>query len=167
MEKEEMLELLFNEKNQLQTLLKCNEYTKKFGLTLSNEDAKVLMNDTKETLVNEQRFEFGEGILAKLIFEFCDSAYISQDNYVATIGKLQEIFYMYKNESLDEVTDDELLQMMKESFEGECQGSLEFLEETILDQFAREVRKDASWLGKNFIRYRERNDDYYMEDEDE
>ena len=50
---------------------------------------------------------------------------------------------MYKNESLDEWTDDELLQYMKEAFDGECQGSLDYLEETCLEKMARDVRRSS------------------------
>ena len=45
----------------------------------------------------QKRVEFGEGIVPKIIYEFCDSNYIDQNNYVDTIIRLQEIFYLYKN----------------------------------------------------------------------
>ena len=88
--------------------------------------------------------EFGEGILKKLILAFCDSSYIYQENYVDTLIRLQEIFYLYKNESMDELTDDELIDYMRESFEEKCQGSLEHLEDTCLEEFAREIRKKTN-----------------------
>lgn len=58
--------------------------------------------------------EFGEGIAPKIIREFCDSNYIDQGNYVESIIRLQEIFYLFKNEMNDEITDDELLHLMSE-----------------------------------------------------
>lgn len=156
MEEKNLLELLSQQANQLEPVLSCNEFTKKFGLILSKEDAEILLQDRKDTLREQQRVEFGEGILPKIIFAFCDSSYIYQENYVATIGQLQEIFYLYKNESLDELSDDELLDYMKESFEGECQGALEYLEDTALERFARRMRRNThGFLGK------------YEEDEDE
>ena len=60
--------------------------------------------------------------------------------------RLQESFYLYKNESLDELTDDELLEFMKEAFDGRCQGSLEYLEETVLEEFARNIRREEHGL---------------------
>ena len=109
------------------------------------------MERRKEDLKEQQRIEFGEGILPKLIFTFCDSPYIYQDNYVDTIIRLQEIFYSYKNEVMDELTDDELLDFMKKAFDGECKGSLEYLEETALEQYARNVRKEGeSFFGKYY-----------------
>lgn len=49
---------------------------------------------------------------------------------------------MYKNESLELVTDDELLEFMKEQFDGVCQGSLDYLEDTSLEDYAR-IDKDG------------------------
>ena len=146
MEEENFLDLLMVGKVSIETVRACNEYTRKFGLTLSKEEALVLINDRKESLKEQQRVEFGESILPKLIFTFCDSPYIYQENYVESIGKLQEIFYLFKNESLDELTDDELLDYMKGAFENECQGSLEHLEDTALDRFARNVRRSSRYF---------------------
>lgn len=132
---------LMSEQNQLANVMETNRFTQKFGLSLSDEEAEILVMDRRESLHEQRRVEFGEGILPKLIFAFCDSPYIYQDNYVDTIGRLQDIFYLYKNESMDEATDDELIEFMKEQFEGECQGSLEHLEDTSLEQFARDIRR--------------------------
>lgn len=129
--------------NSLAVALKAaNEYTVKFGLTLSEEETALLVNAQRETLMKERRVEFGEGILPKLIFAFCDSPYIYQDNYVETLERLQEIFYFYKNESMDEYTDDELVDAMKKLFDGPCQGSLDFMEDTGLEKLARIARNN-------------------------
>jgi hypothetical protein len=119
---------------------KCNDYTAKFGVTLTDSDIACLMESRNETLKTLGRIEFGNGILQKLIFQFCDSAYIYQDNYVETLLALQETFYYYKNEALDEITDDELISIMKEYFETECQGSTTYLQETTLEDICRNVR---------------------------
>lgn len=63
--------------------------------------------------------------MKKLLFEFCDSPYLEQEQLAETLAALQEIFYLYKNESLEELTDEELLSYMKEKFDGECRGDLE------------------------------------------
>ena len=68
--------------------------------------------------------------------------YITQDSYVETLCRLQEIFYLFKNESMDLLTDDELLDFMREQFEQTCFGDLDYLESTCLESFAREVRAD-------------------------
>ncbi|SHM12326.1 hypothetical protein SAMN02746066_00887 [Anaerosporobacter mobilis DSM 15930] len=125
---------------QMKDLMACNDYTKQFGIQLSEKEALDLIKERRENLIRQERIEFGEGIITKLIFTFCDSTYIYQDNYVETIQRLQEIFYLYKNESLDELTDDELLEYMKEQLDGKCQGDLDYLEDTALEAFARKIR---------------------------
>ena len=129
-----------DDRTSLAKLNAANEYTEKFGLKLSEEDGSLLLTERKNILKKQERVEFGEGILPKLIFAFCDSPYIYQDNYTDTLGRLQEIFYMYKNETLDEITDDELIEFMKEQFDGPCQGSVDYLEDTSLEVYARNSR---------------------------
>ncbi len=125
---------------QMNELMACNNYTKQFGIQLSEKDAIELMQERRENLIRQERIEFGDGIITKLIFTFCDSPYIYQDNFVDTIERLQETFYLYKNESLDELTDAELIEYMKQQFDGKCQGDLDYLEDTALEAFARKIR---------------------------
>lgn len=129
-----------DDSRQLAAVKAANDYTKRFGLMLTDEDAALLLNERKEVLKNQQRVEFGEGILSRLIFAFCDSPFIYQDNYTDTLGRLQDIFYFYKNESLDGIPDDELIAFMKAEFDGPCQGSLDYLEDTGLEKLARRAR---------------------------
>lgn len=143
--------LKMSEQNQIAQVMKENEYTRRFGLTLSQEEAAELVSRRREDLREQQRIEFGEGILTKLTRMFCDSAYIEPEDYAQTLGRLQEIFYLYKNESMDELTDDELLEYMREKFD-EVEGSLDYLEDTVLDEFARKIRRTTR---KYIGRYRE------------
>jgi len=128
------------QQNQLDEVIKTNQITKRFGLVLTEQDAKLILEERKNALQQQKRVEFGEGIVPKIIYEFCDSSYIDQNNYVDTIIRLQEIFYLYKNEMQDEITDDELLHLMKEQFEIICFGDLEYLESTCLANFAQAIR---------------------------
>ncbi len=109
-------------------------------MTLSEQDAEILAQERKSTLIEQKRVEFGESILPRIIYEFCDSAFISQSNYVESLTRLQEIFFLYKNEMLDEISDEELLNFMKEQFETVCFGDFDYLEGTCLDIFAQAVR---------------------------
>ena len=126
-----------------QEVLRSNEYTCQFGLSLSEQDIEELMIVRRECLQEHQRVEFGKGVLEKLIYAFCDSSYIYQENYVDTLSRLQDIFYLYKNESMDELTDDELIEYMRKSFDETCHGSLDYLEETCLEEFARNIRRST------------------------
>lgn len=140
MEKKNWLELLSKEENAIEAVVDCNQYTGSFNLSLTQEEAKHLVEAKQETLKRQGRMEFGESILPKLIFAFCDSSYIHQENYLETLEGLQDIFFTYKNETMDSITDEELIGYMRDKFEGECGGSLEFLEETILEALARKAR---------------------------
>ncbi len=128
------------EQAQVSQLLETNPYTQKYGLALSPEDAHELMEKRKQTLAYTKRVEFGQGILPKIIYEFCDSAYIHQSDYAETLAGLQDIFFHFKNELLDEVSDEELLHFMKEQFETICEGDLDYLSGTCLPIFAQAVR---------------------------
>ena len=124
----------------LEQVRETNQYTEKYGLTLTPEDTEILQAEKNQILKKERRVEFGESLLPRIIYTFCDSSYISQDEYVDTLVRLQEIFYLYKNEMQDEITDEELLNFMKEQFETVCFGDLQYLEGTCLDIFAQAVR---------------------------
>ena len=129
-----------NRQAQLASVLNTNQYTEEFGLTLTPEEAELLLTERQNTLKEQQRIEFGASILPRLIYEFCDSAYIRQEDYVETLIQLQDIFFLYKNEMLDEITDDELLHFMKEQFETVCYGDLDYLGGTCLELFAQAIR---------------------------
>ncbi len=133
-----------------QTLLEvksCNDYTAKYGLVLSDQEIGELVESRREALQDYGRVELGGGILKKLIMEFADSPYLLQDNYANTLAELQECFYYFKNEALEDITDDDLILLMKKFFDDECQGSVEYLETTILENICRDIRygTDEYW----------------------
>lgn len=142
------LELMMAQ-TQIAQILETNRYTEKFGLVLSSEDAKLLAQSRADALKREQRVEFGAGILPKIIEVFCDSSYIMQDNYSDSLSRLCDIFFLYKNEMLDEITDDELLEFMREQFENVCYGDFDYLEGTCLDIFAQAIRAGYSGHAKS------------------
>lgn len=139
MEQNNWLEMLTTQALKAQ-VLETNRYTLKYGLVLSGEDAALLAQERTAVLRAEKRVEFGQSILPKIIYAFCDSAYIAQDNYCESLIRLQEIFFQYKNEMLDELADDELLNFMREQFEEVCCGDFDYLAGTCLDIFAQAVR---------------------------
>lgn len=139
MEGQNCLEIMGN-RAWLAEVWKTNQYTQQFGLVLSEEDTQQLLAEKNAVLKAQRRVEFGQGILPQIIYAFCDSTFISQGDYVDTLIRLQEIFYLYKNEMQDELTDEELLNFMREQFETVCYGDLNYLEGTCLDLFAQAVR---------------------------
>ena len=128
------------DKLAVEEIEKCNEITSQYGLVLTRADAAELVETRTYALKSNARIEFGGGAIDKLIKEFCDSPHISMHNYVETLNELTEIFYYYKNETLDLIADDDLLKFMKNSFDGKCQGSLELLSGRELYNLARNLR---------------------------
>ena len=130
----------FIEKQAVQEVMKCNELTGRFGLQLNETQALMLVETRSFALKENGRIEFGGGVIDKIINEFCDSPYLSIDNYEETLHELLELFYHYKNETMDLINDDELIEFMKVSFDGDCQGSLELLAGRELYHLARKLR---------------------------
>ena len=67
-------------------------------------------------------------------------------NYEETLYELLEIFYYYKNETLDLIGDDYLVKYMKSAFDGIWQGSLELLSGRELYMSARNLRYGELWI---------------------
>lgn len=132
--------MLLQQQNQLAKVVETNRVTQQYGLSLSEQEAQLIVAERSHALRESRRVEFGEGIIPKIIYEFCDSDFIDQNNYVDTLVRLQDIFYMYKNEMQDEISDDELLHFMREQFDRVCYGDLEYLEGTCLSIFAQAIR---------------------------
>jgi len=146
--------VLLQRENQLARIIDTNQAAEKYGLSLSEREAGLILEERCNALKEQKRVEFWEVITPQIIYEFCDSSFIDQYNYVDTIIRLQEIFYLYKNEMQDEITDAELLHFMKEQFEDICYGDLDYLEGTCLTIFSQAVRagyrkyKDSQGYGE-------------------
>lgn len=137
---------LVNQRKQIEiaNIKKCNEYTSQYGLTLSDTQISNIIERRKDTLKQTGRIELREEIIDKLIKEFCDSPYINQENYAQTLYDLIDIFYEYKNETMELLTDDELISFMKKSFDGIAQGDVEYLSGTIMYQMRENLLKGKS-----------------------
>lgn len=120
-------------------IARCNETASKFGIKLSQSDAVALTAARKKALARTGRVEFAGGIIEKLVFAFCDSPYLDQDGFAQAMEDIIDIFYEFKNDSLDEVDDDEAIAMMKRLFDEECAGSTDALRDD-MGACARNIR---------------------------
>ncbi len=121
-------------------IVACNDKTQEYHLTLSEKDAEMLIATKNEVLRKNSRVEFGGNVISKLILGFYDSPYFSQHNYAETIDDLIETFYYYKNETLDEISDNDLIQLMRELFDKRCYGSIELLQNRELERISHNVK---------------------------
>lgn len=128
----------------LTELLKTNETTQKYGLVLTAQQAHEILLARNRALASHGRLELGNETVKKIIAAFCTSAYIYQDEYADIISELVEVFYYMKNETEDYISDDELIEIMHDSFETTCQGSVELLRHREMDRLARQIRESAA-----------------------
>ncbi|SDM62139.1 DUF6323 family protein [Acetanaerobacterium elongatum] len=117
-----------------------NAKTARYGLTLTPEQATELTQTRSRSLAATGRVEFSGGIIGKLIEAFADSPYLQQREYAKTLNELVEAFYNYKNETLDTLSDDELIALMKDYYNRRSGGSLELLTGRELEKLARGIR---------------------------
>lgn len=62
--------VLLKGQNQLSNVIKTNETTEQFGLSLTEQDAKLILAERKNALAEQKRIEFGEGIATKTFMNF-------------------------------------------------------------------------------------------------
>ena len=110
------------------SILACNGQTSQYGLTLTAEQAAALVISRSDSLKASGRVEFGGGVIEKIIQAFAESPYINIENYEETLHRIINIFYSFKSETWEAVSDNQLIEFMKDAFDGSCRGSLELLE---------------------------------------
>ena len=154
----------FLQKQAVQDILRCNERSEQYGLSLTPEQAKELVETRAASLQDNGLIEFGGGVIDKLINAFCDSPFLTKDNYAETLHGLIELFYYYKNESEDNISDADLIEFMKTAFNESCQGSLELLAGRDLFNLAKNLRNDhpADFAIEDIF-----DEDEYEEEEEE
>lgn len=107
----------------------CNKATAKYGLRLTEQQALGLVQRRGEALRATGRVEFGRGVIRELVLGFCDSPYLSQENYEETIADVQDVFYRRKEDSEvgEAMSDDDLVAALRYAFDHEAGGSTDVL----------------------------------------
>lgn len=106
---------------------------------LTEGEIQDLLESRRHALLEHGRIEIGTGILPRLMEKFSDSPYLERDEAESILSDLQELFYWAKTDSMDRISDEDLLQAMKEIFDGSAAGSLERLYRS-MDMICREAR---------------------------
>lgn len=148
-----------------EAIIKCNGVTGQYGLVLTPAQALELAETRTQALKGLGRIEFGGGIIDKLILVFCDSPFLFQNNYAETLHELIETFYYFKNESLDSISDDELIALMKKYFDENCRGSVDLLQSRELEKLAHNIRFGINDY-TNLEDSSDEDEDYEEEDDD-
>ncbi len=122
-------------------LLELNEKTKAYGLILTKEDAKHVIEARTQTLNSYERIELGLNATQKIVELFSASPYVNSKNYVSIITEIQEIFYYFKNETNEKVSDDDLINIIHKYFDMECAGSIQLLKGK-MEEYAKKTRME-------------------------
>lgn len=126
---------------QTNEILQTNEVSKKYGLVLTALDAAEIVEVRNHLLQSYGRVELDMTATRKLIYNFSASPFINQEDYVSALKDLQEIFYYLKNETNDEIGDDNLIEIIKDLLNNSCEGSIELLQGRELEAFVGDYRQ--------------------------
>ena len=121
----------------------CSRSIERHGLSLTAQDIQALVAGRLEALEVSDRVEFGGGVTKQIVLAFAGSPHLSNQNFVPTVLELQELFYDFKNESLEQIPDDDLIAKMRSLFDNPAEGDLGYLAEALFEGLARHVREEA------------------------
>lgn len=101
--------------------------TRRYGLCLTGEELARIADARLSALGDTGRIELGHSIAADIAYAFCDSPWVSREDWADTLCALTETFFYFKNASDDTLPDDDLIKLMRAYFDRH-RGSLEYLE---------------------------------------
>lgn len=119
-------------------ILKINEESSAYGLILTPKDVEEIIKSRGYTLKTYGRIDLNMDVTKKLINKIYKSQYTDKDDYVETINDLQDIFYYLKNETLDKISDDEIIDLISEFYE-ETSGRIDNIQ-NLVEKYALDFR---------------------------
>ena len=119
-------------------ILNLNEKSQMYGLSLNKEDVKEIINSRDNTLKSYGRIELNISITKMIIENLYKSQYTDKDDYVYAINDLHEVFYYLKNETLDQISDIEIIEIIDEIYNN-CSGRIDIVQEKC-EEFAKNYR---------------------------
>lgn len=145
-----------------------NEVSAEYGLTLTESQIIDLMETRGNALHENNRIEIGLGAVKKIIENFCSSSFINNDNYSETLNELVEMFYYYKTESHDSISDNDLINMMFDHFENKYFGSIKMMQSKDFNFINKYEKKSLKTENNEDFEQDPDSDDFddYMWDDD-
>ena len=122
-------------KNQI---LEINDKSVDYGLVLSPKDVEEVIKSRKDSLKTYGRIDLNMDITEKIMEILYTSQYTDKDDYLELINDLQDIFYYLKNETLDEISDNEILDKISEFYE-KTSGRIDNVQ-NLAEKFANNYR---------------------------
>jgi hypothetical protein len=123
---------------QKNEILQMNSESEQYGLSLSQDDVEEIIKSRNHTLQSYGRIDLNINVTKQLIENLYISQYADKDDYVELINDLQDIFYYLKNETLDEISDIEILEIIDEFYNG-CSGRIDNVQNKV-EKFAQDYK---------------------------
>ena len=119
-------------------ILKINDQSSVYGLTLTHDDVEEVIKSRGYSLKTYGRIDLNMDATKKIINKIYTSQYTDKDDYVEVINELQDVFYYLKNETLDKISDDEIIDLIGEFYE-KSSGRIDNIE-NLAEKFAMDFK---------------------------
>ena len=119
-------------------ILKINEESSVYGLILTSENVEEIIKSRGYSLKTYGRIDLNMDATKKIINKIYISQYTDKDDYVEIINDLQDIFYYLKNETLDKISDNEIIDIIGEFYE-ETSGRIDNVQ-NLAEKYALDFR---------------------------
>ena len=142
----------------LEELREVNTISARFGLRLSEQGMLALSQARTLALTDHGRVELGASAVRSIVDGFCDSPYLLQEDYETTLLELVDAFYYFKNACGEQLTDAELIEVMRARYDA-YDGSVEAVIGTTLEALCRARRfgleEEEDWEDEDDDRFDE------------
>ena len=113
---------------QKNEILNLNERSQEYGLILTPDDVDNIVKSRNHTLNSYGRIDLNMDVTKEIMEILYKSQFTDKDDYVEMINDLVEIFYFLKNETFDEISDKEIIEIIGEFYE-ETRGRLDNIQD--------------------------------------
>ena len=126
----------------IQNLVDLNAKANNYGLVISEAVAIEIAMYRSQALTEHERFETNSNAISRLTSAFLETRYINQEDFAHTIGEIINLFYLIKNETENNISDDDLISELLKVFTETCFGSLEIMQSKGLEKILRKYKFD-------------------------
>lgn len=82
------------------------------GISITREDAAMLVESRAASLAETERIEFGRPAIVAIAEAVASSSYLTRENAASTLAELQDAFYALRDELPLGVSDDEIIEAL-------------------------------------------------------
>jgi len=108
-------------------LAEVNERIGTFGLVLTQEEIRGIIEVQHKSLTDNDRIEIGAGAVLKITEKFAQSRFIASEDFAREVSDILDLFYYIKSEVRDTVSDNDLIETMYDFYTEKCAGSFDLL----------------------------------------